>query len=470
MVFSSLAFLCLFLPAVWWLYYLLPGTFKNLVLLLASIAFYALGEPRYVFLFLAVIFWTWVFGLAIMQTVHKDRAVSILILGLTGILGVLCMFKYSSFVVKTINAAAGTSYIIPKLVLPVGISFYTFQAISYMVDVYRGEPAQKNLIRLGLYLSFFPQLIAGPIVRYKTIAPQIAERRLTEKDLSKGMNRLIGGLCKKVLLANTFGQMADHVFLAAERTQPGTSLLWMGALAYTLQIYFDFSGYSDMAIGLGHLFGFRLPENFNYPYAAANVTDFWHRWHITLSQWFRDYVYIPLGGSHRGKKRQGVNLLLVWILTGIWHGAGWTFILWGILWGLALILEKLVIQPEKRSRKFQGIYRMGFLVYMVILWVIFRSPNLHSALWYIRGLFLLHEGSASYEVGIWVHDLWLYIVVGGSIAAGLPTRMWKKLESKKGSFCVWLSGLSFAGGIVLTVLALSVLAGSSYNPFLYFNF
>ena len=470
MVFSSLSFLCLFLPAVWWLYYLLPPKFQNPVLFLASIAFYALGEPCYVVLFLAVIIWTWVFGLLITRTERKDRPLYILIVGLAGVLGVLCMFKYAAFAIETINAAAGTSLIIPGFVLPVGISFYTFQAVSYLVDVYRGEYAQTDPFRLGLYLSFFPQLIAGPIVRYGSIAPQLAERRATEEDLSKGVIRLTGGLCKKVLLANTLGRMADHVFRSIEWTQPGTLLLWLGALAYTLQIYFDFSGYSDMAVGLGHLFGFRLPENFNYPYTAKNATDFWRRWHITLSQWFRDYVYIPLGGSRRGKIRQGMNLLLVWILTGFWHGAGWTFVMWGILWGLALILEKFVIQPEKRSGLFRVIYRMAFLVYMVVLWMIFRSPNLHSALLYIRNLFIPRRAGAPYEVRIWIHDLWPYFAAGIVIAAGLPARMWRKLESTKGALRGWLSGLSFAGGMAFTILAISVLAGSSYNPFLYFNF
>ena len=470
MVFSSLSFLCFFLPAVWWLYFLLPAKWQNAVLLIASLAFYAFGEPRYVFLFLAVIIWTWAFGQVIEKARRKGQAAGVLAAGLAGVLAVLCLFKYAAFVVETINTAAGTSLVIPAIVLPVGISFYTFQAISYLVDVYRGEPAQPSLIRLGLYLSFFPQLIAGPIVRYGYMAPQIAERRTSYEDLSAGMIRLTGGLCKKVLLANTLGQMADHVFHSAGRTQPGPLLLWMGALAYTLQIYFDFSGYSDMAVGLGRLFGFRLPENFNYPYTAANATDFWHRWHITLSRWFRDYVYIPLGGSRRGKTRQCLNLLAVWILTGIWHGAGWTFVLWGLLWGLALILEKFVIKPERRSRGVRFICRLAFLVYMVILWVIFRSPDLHTALWYIRSLFLPGGGGAPYEVGPWVHDLWPYFAAGVVIAAGLPARMWKMYGCGKGTLRAVLSGLSAAGGIAFTILALSVLAGSSYNPFLYFNF
>ena len=470
MVFSSLSFLLLFLPIVLWIYYILPGKCQNIVLLFTSLVFYAYGEPHYVFLFIAVIVWTWIFGMAIKHTRQTERAKQILIIGLTGALGVLCLFKYSAFAVDTINKAAGTSLLVPTIIMPIGISFYIFQAISYMVDVFRGEPAESNLVRFGLYLSFFPQLIAGPIVRYGKIAPQLMKRHTTEEDVSVGAIRLTSGICKKILLANTFGQLADHVFGAYKGIQPGTILLWMGALAYTLQLYFDFSGYSDMAVGLGRIFGFRLPENFNYPYTASTAADFWHRWHISLSQWFRDYVYIPLGGSHCGQFRQSLNLLIVWILTGIWHGAGWTFILWGFLWGLALILEKFVIQPEKRSYGIRKLYQVFFLTYMIVFWVVFRSPDYHQALWFIKGLFIPCKAEAPYETAMWLHDSWLYFAAGIVIAAGLPFSIWKRVKNQISTYRTLFSVLSFTGGIALTALGLSFLMSDSYNPFLYFNF
>ena len=379
MVFSSLSFLLIFLPLVLGLYYLLPGKIRNGFLFTASIGFYALGEPRYVFLFLAVIAWTWLAGLAIGHTENRVHAKILLASGLVGVLGVLCVFKYTAFAADIFRTFTGASLPVVKLALPIGISFYTFQAVSYMADVYRGEPAQKNVICLGLYLSFFPQLIAGPIVRYGEMASRIRERHTTAEDLTVGIMHLTGGLCRKVLLANTLGQLADHVFEANGQMQAGTALLWMGAIAYTLQIYFDFSGYSEMAIGLGRLFGFRLPENFRDPYLAATATDFWRRWHITLSRWFRDYVYIPLGGSRKGRARQCVNLLIVWALTGLWHGAGWTFLAWGLLWGMLLVLEKNLIQPDRHGNGFRRIYRVFILVCVVLSWVVFRSGSIADA-------------------------------------------------------------------------------------------
>lgn len=471
MAFSSLSFLLIFLPVVLALYYLLPKPARNSVLFISSIVFYALGEPYYVFLFLGVILWNYLFGLLIERAGERPARRVLFVLAIVGDLGVLGLFKYAAFFVSTLNRLSGLALSVPEAVLPIGISFYTFQAISYIADVKRSGRAQRNLVSLGLYLAFFPQLIAGPIVRYDEIKEQIASRHTTARDFGDGAVRLTAGLCKKVLLANTLGQLADHVF-SAELGAVATPTLWLGAAAYTLQIYFDFSGYSDMAIGLGYLFGFRLPENFNYPYLASDATDFWRRWHMTLSRWFRDYVYIPLGGSRQGRLKQVRNLLIVWLLTGLWHGAGWTFVLWGLLWGCALIAEKFVLRPSERGKLFKVIYRVGFLIFMTVLWVIFRAPDIGTAISFIKGLFVWQSGAVRpLEFGLWLSDLWPYLAAGIALAAGLPRAIRRRLASDsapKREFALEAAGL--VGQLVLTALAVSFLVSGSYNPFLYFNF
>ena len=376
MLFSSLIFIVVFLPCVLIIYY---GPLRrrrgmqNVFLLLASLGFYAWGEPWFVLIMLASIVGNWIFGMLVDKartSKAKSRAVILIMLAFN--IAIIFVFKYLMFTLKTINAIAGTDISVPQI----GISFFTFQAISYVIDVYRekGE-MQKNLLNVGLYIAFFPQLIAGPIVRYETISDQIMGRRESYEDFSRGVCRFIVGLSKKVLLANNFAVVADQSFAFSAADNCSVAFAWLGAIAYTLQIYFDFSGYSDMAIGLGAMFGFHFPENFNYPYISKSVAEFWRRWHISLGSWFRDYVYFPLGGSRvKSKARLVFNLFIVWLLTGIWHGANFTFIAWGLIYFVLISLEKLT-NFEKRNvnSAVRYIYTMFFVV---IGWVFFRADSI----------------------------------------------------------------------------------------------
>lgn len=330
MVFSSTIFLCIFLPLVLLGYYICPKKGRNLFLLIASLVFYAWGEPKYVFLMIFSIIANYVFGLLMEKYRQSSRRLKLmLVLSVVIDVGLLCVFKYTDFIISNINAAFGANFDLLKLALPIGISFYTFQAMSYTIDVYRGDvKVQRNIIDFGMYITMFPQLIAGPIVRYADVEEQLHERRVTAQDFSEGAMRFVVGLGKKVLLANQIGALWSEIYALGGSSS--ALMAWLGAIAFTFQIYFDFSGYSDMAIGLGRMFGFKFPENFRYPYQSVSITDFWRRWHITLSTWFREYLYIPLGGNRRGFARQALNLLIVWTLTGFWHGAGWNFVLWGL--------------------------------------------------------------------------------------------------------------------------------------------
>ena len=468
MVFASLSFLIQFLVPALAVYFLLPKKCRNYGLFAAGLLFYAFGAPRYLPLLLAEIAWGWSFGLAIAKADGK-RKKALLILCVAVELGTLAFFKYAGWISEQVQSGSPLA----KLVLPVGISFYSFQAVSYAVDVYRGTEPQRNPFFFGLYLTFFPQLIAGPIVRYPEIERQLTERKITAEGFSRGMIRFSAGLCKKVLLANTLGELADHVFLSSNRiAEMSSGMLWLGALAYMLQIFFDFSGYSDMAIGLGALFGFRLPENFDDPYTAGTATEFWRRWHKTLSGWFRDYVYIPLGGNRQGFARECLNLLIVWGLTGIWHGAGGTFLLWGLLWGLWLILEKGWIRPEKRSRTFRTVYRCFFLVGVLCLWVIFRAPDLSKAQAVLSGMFSFRAAAGRpAELALWLHDLLPYLAAGVFLSAGgmrLLRRFYDSIRGERVRTVVCAASLACLFG--LTLLAVSFLVNSTYNPFLYFMF
>ena len=471
MVFSSLSFLILFLPPVLGVYYMLPDTWRNYWLFAASLLFYALGEPVFVAVFAVVILFTWGMGLALDKASDRGKK-RLLFIGAGCLVCLLAVFKYGGYTAELLSRKWGRALPLSNLALPIGISFYAFQAVSYLADVRWGAKAQKNPAFLGLYLAFFPQLIAGPIVRYEAFAPQLSGRRVTWDGFSKGMIRFSAGLCRKVLLANPLGAFSDHVFSSGQWSAMSSGMLWLAALAYTLQIYFDFSGYSDMAIGLGSLFGFSLPENFDRPYTAGSATAFWRRWHMTLSQWFRDYVYIPLGGSQRGFPRECANLLLVWGLTGIWHGAGGTFLVWGLAWGVLLILEKGVIRPEERPVGFRAAYRVFFALCLVLLWVVFRAPGLSAAGMYLREMFAFHGAQGRpYEVGLWLHDLWPYLAGGVFLALGGMTpvrRLAARVKSEKGETLLY--GFSLTVRFLLTGLAFSTLVNSSYNPFLYFNF
>ena len=386
MVFSSTIFLCIFLPLVILGYYICPRKGRNFFLLIASLIFYAWGEPKYVLLMIFSIIINYVFGLLMEKHRQNSRRLKLmLVLSVVIDIGLLCVFKYTDFIISNMNAAFGASFDLLKLVLPIGLSFYTFQAMSYTIDVYRNDvKVQRNIIDFGMYITMFPQLIAGPIVRYADVAEQLHERRVTTQDFSEGSMRFVVGLGKKVLLANQIGALWSEIYALGGSSS--ALMAWLGAIAFTFQIYFDFSGYSDMAIGLGRMFGFRFPENFRYPYQSVSITDFWRRWHITLSTWFREYLYIPLGGNRRGFARQALNLFIVWTLTGFWHGAGWNFILWGLYYFVILFVEKLFLLKalDRAPKPVRHIYS---LLLIVLGWVIFACDDITVLLPFIGSMF-----------------------------------------------------------------------------------
>ena len=384
MVFSSLVFLYIFLPAVLLLYYIIPRKGKNFVLLLFSLFFYAWGEPVYVLGILASVIINYFFGRAL----EKHHSKALLTVNIVLNLGYLAVFKYTGFALGTLNKLFGLDMEVLQIALPIGISFYTFQALSYTIDVYRKNvPAGKNIIDFGAYITMFPQLIAGPIVRYKTVERELRTRKETLADFTQGIVRFASGLGKKVIIANSVGQIWDAIRNGSQGDLT-TATVWLGMICFTLQIYFDFSGYSDMAIGLGRMFGFHFDENFNYPYISRSITEFWRRWHISLSTWFKEYVYIPLGGNRKGLARQLRNIFVVWLLTGLWHGAAWSFVLWGLYYGILLIFEKVVFHKalEKIPKVFGHIYTM---IIVVIGWGIFGFadvlPELRTG--FVKGAF-----------------------------------------------------------------------------------
>ena len=466
MLFSSVTFLYYFLPAALILYFIVPGRVKNCILLLVSLIFYGWGEPKYALLMLVSIVQGYVFGLLVEK--HRGRKASKLFLTLSLLvsLGLLGYFKYADFFLESVNAAAGLSLPLLKLALPIGISFYTFQVLSYVIDVYRGNTAaQKNFIDLAAYVSLFPQLIAGPIVRYSDVAPQLKSRAHSVSGAAEGVRRFTAGLCKKVLLANQFGALAS----ACKQTQVASVLfVWLYALAFLLQVYFDFSGYSDMAIGLGRILGFHFPENFNYPYISASITEFWRRWHISLGSWFRDYLYIPLGGSRKGKARQLLNILIVWLATGLWHGAAWTFVLWGLWFAVLLLIEKLWLLPvlEKR-RVFAHVYTLFFVT---LGFVLFDADSAAQAVSRIGAM--LGAGGLPLVSAQAVYYLRSYaplLLLGIVFATPLPKRAVSALRERHGAAPA-LDVLE--PPLLLAVLALctAFLVDGSFNPFLYFRF
>ncbi|MDE6166878.1 MAG: MBOAT family protein, partial [Acetatifactor sp.] len=382
MIFSSVTFLYYFLPLTAAVYFLAPKRLRNSVLLLGSLIFYAWGEPKYVFLMGISILLCYILGLLTEKYREKKAGRLFCLLSILISLSFLIYFKYTDFFLENFNAATGLDIPLLRITLPIGISFYTFQIISYTVDVYRGGPAQKNLIDLAAYISMFPQLIAGPIVRYSDLADQLKKRPHSWGMAAEGIRRFMIGLGKKVLLANQMGELCAAFQASGEKS---VLFYWIYSVALCLQIYFDFSGYSDMALGLGRVFGFRFPENFNYPYVSASITEFWRRWHMSLGAWFRDYVYIPLGGNRMGRMRHLFNILVVWMLTGFWHGAAWNFIVWGLLFALLLILEKLWLLKLLPKSK---ILSHGYVLFIVLVsFVIFNGPSLGEACTNIAGMF-----------------------------------------------------------------------------------
>ncbi len=438
MLFSSNTFLFGFLPAVVVLYYLCPRRFRNVLLLVSSLIFYGWGEPKYVLLMLVSILLNYFCGLAAARQQSRQRSTrGVLVLGVALNLGMLGFFKYGKFFF-------GSAF--PDIPLPIGISFYIFQAMSYLIDVCRREvEVQKNVLTFGTYVTLFPQLIAGPIVRYRDVAEMLESRRENLPQFSRGVQRFVVGLSKKVLLANTFGAAWNVL-----QVTTGTAAAWLGLLCYTLQIYFDFSGYSDMAIGLGQLFGFTFLENFNYPYISASITEFWRRWHISLSTWFKEYVYIPLGGNRKGLVRQIFNILVVWLLTGLWHGASWNFVLWGGYYAALLILEKCWLL--KAGEKLPLVLRRMLTMVLVMLgWALFYFENLGAL-----GAFLGRLFTAVPSAGI---AFYLPVTALGCLCATPALKRVKLPDAVRWGLCV-----------VLLLLCVASLARQSYNPFIYFRF
>ena len=465
MLFSSIPFLYYFLPLVLAVYFLTPARFRNAVLLLASLIFYAWGEPKYVLLMLASILSGYGFGL--LQERYRGQKGAKLVCGLSVAvsLSFLLYFKYADFFLENFNAATGLGVPLLRIALPIGISFYTFQIISYTVDVYRGEPAQKNLIHLAAYVAMFPQLIAGPIVRYSDIAQQLEHRSHSTALAAEGVRRFLIGLGKKILIANQLGELCS-VFRASD--EKSVLFYWLYAVAFALHIYFDFSGYSDMAIGLGKVFGFHFLENFNYPYISASITEFWRRWHISLGTWFRDYVYIPLGGNRVGRARQLLNILVVWMLTGFWHGAAWNFVVWGLMFAVLLIMEKLwLLKPLSKCRPLTHLYVVFFVV---ISFVIFNAENMGQALSDIGGLF--GAGGiplVSAEAVYCLRSFALVLILAVLGATPLLRNGLVRLSQYPTAGKV-LNALEPFTLFVLLLVMTGYLVDGSFNPFLYFRF
>lgn len=465
MLFSSITFLYYFLPIVLILYLIVPRKLKNLVLLLASLVFYAWGEPKYVFLMLFSILIGYLAGILMDKLPRKP----VMLVSVFLCLFFLVYFKYTNFFIGNINQLLHTKLPFLKVVMPIGISFYTFQIISYILDVYNKKvEKQGNFLYLATYIAMFPQLIAGPIVRYSDINEQLGNRVYTIDNVAEGIKRFAIGLAKKVLLANQLGELCQVFGASEEKT---IAFYWIYVVAASLHIYFDFSGYSDMAIGLGKILGFSFPENFNYPYMSKSITEFWRRWHMSLGTWFRDYVYIPLGGNRKGVRRQIFNILVVWLLTGFWHGAQWNFIIWGLYFAVLLIIEKLWLYKKlKKSRIFGHIYT---LVFVGISFVIFNAVDLNEMFTYLQNMFFLGESRANAVLGtegFYYLKSYLWILVIAILGAtSLPKKMYDMLQ-KNVVINKLLVVLEPIVVLILVLLCTAYLIDGSFNPFLYFRF
>ncbi len=469
MLFSSTTFIFMFLTLLLILYFPIKNIkYRNIILLIFSLIFYSWGEPKYIFLMLLTVLIAYIFGLLI-DKYRKDKKKSklFLVISIILILLNLFIFKYLDFSIGIINSIFKTNIGLTKLVLPIGISFYTFQILSYVIDLYWGKVGvQKNYFRLLLYVSFFPQLIAGPIVRYETVEKEISDRKTTLDGFISGFKRFIWGLAKKVIVANNVAIFCDYVY--NNYSSYGSNILWVAAVCYTLQIYFDFSGYSDMAIGLGKMFGFNFLENFNYPYIATSINDFWRRWHISLSTFFRDYVYIPLGGNRVSKIKFIRNIFIVWLLTGIWHGASYNFILWGLYYAILLLIEKMV--TGKYIEKLPKVLKILYSLFFITLgWVIFRVENINDLILVIKKMFSFNNTSF---VTLFNNNAMListapYIILG--IFLSLPIDKWFKEKVDKSNSVI----LTLIEDLILGVLfgiSIMFLVSNSYNPFIYFRF
>lgn len=464
MLFSSIPFLYYFLPIVLLIYFITPRKLKNSVLLISSLVFYGWGEPRYVFLMMATILIGYVFGLLVEHFRGKAPAKLLTALSAVLFLGVLGYFKYANFFIENINRITGFSLPFLNVVMPIGISFYTFQLLSYIIDVYRGDvKAQKNPINLGAYIALFPQLIAGPIVRYRDIEIALRERVHTIDKTAEGIKRLVIGLSKKVIIANTMGEMCTAFTVSSDKS---VGFAWLFALCYSLQIYFDFSGYSDMAIGLGKILGFDFCENFNYPFISKSVTEFWRRWHISLGSWFRDYVYIPLGGNRVGKMRHIVNIFTVWLLTGFWHGAEWNFVIWGLFFAVLLTLEKFFLL--KYLKGFVG--HIYVILTTLISFAIFSAESLEGAMGIVGEMFAFGSLPLVSEAFIYNVASYLPVIILAIVASTpLGSNLYARLKEKRG-FGTAVDILEIPLMLTLLLLVTAYLASGSFNPFLYFRF
>ena len=464
MLFSSMTFVFMFLPIVCALYLMCNKRFHNPILLAASILFYAWGEPKYLAIMLLTILINYAGALAVEK--FNNRKKLWLILTIIVDLGFLIYFKYFNFIIDNINNLFHAHISALDVIMPIGISFYTFQALSYVIDVFRGDcKAQKDVYKLALYICLFPQLIAGPIVKYHDVAEQIEDREVNFDKVNLGVKRFIIGLAKKMLIANTLGAIADKIF-----TQPADTftplVAWLGGISYTLQLYYDFSGYSDMAIGLGLIFGFHFMENFNYPYISKSITEFWRRWHISLSTWFKQYLYIPLGGNRISKNRTYINLGIVFLLTGIWHGASWNFVFWGLWNGFFIILEKMTGWHNETDKLSIKILKHLYTIFVFVLgWVMFRADNMTYAWTYLKNMFgLVPVHDITYKMIYYVDNVEIITLFIGILCAMPIFRNMVYVENKAAKLAVnvWL--------LVLFILSAASIAASTYNPFIYFRF
>lgn len=469
MVFSSYEFLFCFLPAVLFVYFaVLRGRkARNLFLLIASLFFYATGEPVCVLLMIVSIAGNWLLGLAAEK--YKNSGRLVVAAAVVFNLGILFFFKYLMFVLNNVNYFFHTQIPVPHIRLPIGISFFTFQALSYVIDIYRAGQsgaspalrAQRNPLNVGLYISLFPQLIAGPIVRYATIADQIQNRKETRADFSMGVNRFLCGLAKKVIIADNLALVADYAFDLADN--PAVATVWLAAIAYTLQIYFDFSGYSDMAIGLGRMFGFRFLENFNYPYIAKSATEFWRRWHISLGTWFRDYLYFPLGGSRVSSKGRLVfNLFIVWGLTGLWHGANWTYICWGLIFFVLITLEKLTGFHEKL-----GIFSRPYALFSVVIsMTVFRCADITQVIAVLKTMFCASTAPLwNAQTGFWFREHLFFFLIGILFSVPILPLLKKRFAESRAALYLYT-----ASKCAVFLLTVAYMVSNTYSPFIYFNF
>jgi len=473
-LFSSTVFLFLFLPITLLIYYAVRPSFKNVVLLLSSLFFYVWGEPRFAVIMVISIAMNYVFALVVDTNREKKFKVKIILtIMVVSNLVLLGVFKYADFFLSNLNGVFNVDLPLTGIILPIGISFYTFQAISYVVDVYRGDgKVQKNPLNVALYISLFPQLVAGPIVRYQTVAEQIISRKDSIIKFSEGVKRFIIGLSKKLLLANNCGLVADQIF-TQDAGQLTTGLAWIGIIAYTLQIYFDFSGYSDMAIGLGKMFGFDFLENFNYPYISKSVSEFWRRWHISLGSWFRDYVYIPLGGNRKGSFLTYRNLFVVWGLTGLWHGASWTFVVWGLYYGIFVMCEKAFLDRVFLSR-IPSIFRHIYTLLIVMIgWVFFRSETITQAMTFIKILFGIEgNGLPTYSTEYYVSQYGVIILISIIAVTPIAKNIIGYLTNKASLqvqmvFNAVLQPMYYVSIMLITLFNM---VSTTFNPFIYFRF